>query len=78
MRTLVSNALKISKIECPSVAGKVLRTRNTRSQSPQNIYNLLYDIHKIAIDKPIGFSGETLIFENIVILRGLRGLRGLV
>ncbi|MGA9150928.1 MAG: hypothetical protein WBZ36_10130 [Candidatus Nitrosopolaris sp.] len=77
MRILISNALKTSEIECGR-AGKVLRTRNTRNQSPQNIYNLLYDIHKIPIEKPIIFSGQMPISENIVFLRGLRGLRGLV
>jgi hypothetical protein len=58
--------------------GKVLATHDTRRQSPQNIYNLIYDIHKIAVEKAIVFSGWTPIFENIVFLRGLRGLRGLV
>jgi hypothetical protein len=74
MRISVSNTLKASEIECGCVAGKVLRTRNTRSQSPQNIYNLLYNTHKINIDKPIVFSGYRPIFENIVSLLGLRGL----
>ena len=77
MVTSVSNVLETSEIEYGRVAGKVLRTRNTRSQSPQNIYKLFYDIHEIPVEKPIIFSGQMPIFENIVFLRGLRGLRGL-
>jgi len=51
MITSVSNTLETDEIECYRVAGKVSRTRNTRSQSPQNIYNLFYDIHRIAVEK---------------------------
>jgi hypothetical protein len=58
MRDLISNfynAPKTSEMECVRGAGKVLTTHDTRRQSPQNIYNLLYDIHKLTIEKPIIF-----------------------
>jgi hypothetical protein len=45
MRTLVLTRLRHVKL---NAAGHVLITPDTSSQSPQNIYNLLYDIHKIA------------------------------
>jgi hypothetical protein len=80
MTTSVSNANTLaSEIGCGCVAaGRVLRTRNTRSRPSQNIYNLLYDIHKTAIEKSIIFSEQTPICENIIFLRVCGGLRGLV
>ena len=52
MRILIPNgfnALKTSE-------GKVLTTRDTRSQSPQNIFNLLYNTYKIIIGKTYSTS----------------------
>jgi hypothetical protein len=65
-------------MECVRGAGKVLTTHDTRRQSPQNIYNLLYDIHKLTIGKSIIFPRQIPIFENIIFLRVCGGLRGLV
>jgi hypothetical protein len=80
MTTSVSNANTLaSEIGCGCVAaGKMLRTRNTRNQPPQNIYNLLYDIHRKAIEKSIIFLEQMAICINIIFLRVCGGLRGLV
>ncbi|MGB8936803.1 MAG: hypothetical protein WCC17_17060 [Candidatus Nitrosopolaris sp.] len=82
MTTSVSNANTLaSEIGCDCVAaGRVLRTRNTRSRPSQNIYNLLYDIRKTAIEKSIiaTIIEQTPICENIIFLRVCGGLRGLV
>ena len=77
MTTWVANVLKTCETECGRLADKVLRTRNTRNQSPQNICNSFYDTQKIAIEKPIVFSIQTPFFENIIFLRGCGDLRGL-
>jgi hypothetical protein len=74
-----TNAPETCEIEwgCGRVAvGKLLRTGNTRNRSPQNIYNLLYDIHNVSIGKPILFSEQMTIFENIIFLWGCGDLRG--
>lgn len=78
MRIFISNAFKNSKVERINREGKVSTTRNTRSQSPQNICNRIYNTYKIMVGKLIVFSKSVSINKNIVSLRGLRGLRGLV
>jgi len=67
-----------SEIGRSCLAGKVLTAHDTRSQSPQNIYSLLYDIHKVSIENTIIFSGRTTILEDIIFLRVCGGLRGLL
>jgi hypothetical protein len=78
MRILISNAFKTSKVVRINREGKVLTTRNTRSQSPQNICNIIYNTYKIVLETLIALSKSGSIFEKIVSLRGLRGLRGSV
>jgi hypothetical protein len=78
MRILISNVFKNGKVEHINREGKVSKTRNTRSQSPQNICNIIYNTYKITVKKLIILSKSWSVFENIVSLRGLLGLRGLV
>jgi hypothetical protein len=63
------------EIEHTYGTGKVLTTANTRSQTPQNIYDIGYTIYKnnhIRSDNTIRIASIT---ENIIFLRGMRGMR---
>jgi hypothetical protein len=68
MRILISNT---SERE-----GKVLAMRNTRRQSPQNIFKCYYNICAISDEIVIIFSNAWPMFENTIFLRVCGGLRG--
>lgn len=72
------NAIGTKESEHMYAEVKFLITANARSQSPQNIYNIFYHIYKNNYTRSNNKGRKAPIIENIIFMRVMRVLRGLI
>jgi len=70
--TITNNKYQSTQPEPKDASGEDVKNMVT----PQNIYNMCYNIHRIFIEKPTISSVYDYFFENPIFLLGLRGDAG--